>query len=338
MTDRETPDISGWQEDISKHDSIYERAIEWIFQPPYNKRELRKELAYLGRHLEYNKNLPNHDQCRRNNTEDLLDLATHYYQQAEIALEYNDYLEFSQFISHTDRILLYHLLQYEDLTGNTPNWLKLRKLSLEYTSLSDDTDITLEESSALMKLYTGEELSIENWIELHRDIHRQKINNYEKEKIKQARSNRKIRQLAITTVLTLGTGLAITLGVLGVSNIPLLPTVSPPTLLRDINDILAFAALFGLLGAIISDLSKYSNKRKASGSDEVRSAIYGFWVTAAKYTFGATSAVIFLIILYSGILPAIDTAELTEGLALILAFAAGFSERLVIRAMEEISL
>lgn len=333
--DTQTPD---WKEEISKKNSIYQRIVDWILQEPYTKRELQKELAYVEKHLEYNKNLPGDYYSRHDNTQDLLELATHYHHQADIALKYNDYLEFSQYISNTDRVLLYHLLKYEKLTGNTPNWLELRKLSLEYRVLSEDSQLTLEESSPLLKLHSEEELSIEDWVELHRDIHRKKINEYKKEKIQQAKSHKKIRHLAIATVLTLGTGLAITLGILAPANIPLFPSVNPPEFLIENNTLLIFAALFGLLGAIISDLTKYAGNRKITNSDEERSAIYGFWVTAARYTFGATSAVIFLIILYSEILPVIDTAELTERLALVLAFAAGFSERLVIRAMEEISL
>lgn len=211
-------------------------------------------------------------------------------------------------------------------------------MSLKHAVLDADLESFNGENATIEQLQSEDDLSNEEWIKIHRIIHNKKVEDHEKEKIEQAKLNKKIRQLAMTTLLTHGTVLAISLGLLGTSNVPIVDGINPPSFLTDRSTLLTFAALFGLLGAVISDLSKYSVNRHPSTSDEVSSAIHGFWATAAKYTFGATSAVILLIILYSGFLPAININELTEGIALVLAFAAGFSERLVVRAMKGVSL
>jgi hypothetical protein len=66
--------------------------------------------------------------------------------------------------------------------------------------------------------------------------------------------------------------------------------------------------------------------------------MFGLWATAAKLTFGAASAVVLLVVLYSGIVPGFDATQLTPGFALGVSLAAGFSERLLLRAMEQVSV
>jgi hypothetical protein len=325
-----------WKEEFETYTTYTEKIIEWVKQPPYRKRELRGELAYLKAHIEYSKKLSNHYQCRRNHLNTLLGLSYFFLTRAESAFKRSDYLEFHQNITHADRVLFYHLLLYEEVTGRTPNWLDLKRISLRHVALNKSMDFSYREKKMMERLGSESELSKEEWIEIYLMIHDKGIEEHEKERINQAKSNRHIRQLAITTFLTFGTVLIVILGVSGQYDIPILGPAEPPPILVNNSANITFSALFGLFGAIVSDLSKYSDDG-GSRANEHGSAIRGVWATSAKYVFGATSAVIIIIILYSGFLPAINTNELTSGLVLVISFAAGFSERIVRRALEEVS-
>lgn len=107
MAQADDPQTADWEEVLNKRDSIFERVIEWFKQPPYKKRDLRKELAYLKENIQYAEDLPNYDAERQHTLNDLIDLAHHYYKQAENTLEQSDFLGFHRYVSHTDRVLFF---------------------------------------------------------------------------------------------------------------------------------------------------------------------------------------------------------------------------------------
>lgn len=327
-----------WEADLWRRGSVLERIEEWIRKPPYSTRLLRSELVVLKEDVEHARGLPTDGRVRRHRLREVLDLAVFYCMQAEAALERDDVLEFHGYLNHAERVLFYYLLRYEEVTGRTPNRLSLKRLAYEHAVAAVESDLSCDDRRLVRTVRSGTDVTHGEWLRLFRIVHGPRYETHRRRRIEQAESNRRIRRLAITTLVTLGTGLAISLGVLGGVDLPLVGRLAPPPFLVEMSDLLAFAALFGLLGATISDLLKLSKRGTATAPDELPSAMFGLWATAAKLTFGAASAVVLLVVLYSGIVPGFDATQLTPGFALGVSLAAGFSERLLLRAMEQVSV
>jgi len=91
-------------------------------------------------------------------------------------------------------------------------------------------------------------------------------------------------------------------------------------------------ALFGLMGASLSGIFSL-----ASGSIGVRipERLLNSWISVSRLVTGAVAALVVYNFLISGLLQVGD--ETTSGLILAVSFAAGFSERLVVRAVETVT-
>lgn len=94
---------------------------------------------------------------------------------------------------------------------------------------------------------------------------------------------------------------------------------------------LAFVVLFGVLGAAVSGIlpltSELRSQRLPEGAATFRLAV-------ARVAMGGAAALAVFAFLQSGLL---DLGGLTPGLVLAVSFAAGFSERLVVRAVESVT-
>lgn len=104
------------------------------------------------------------------------------------------------------------------------------------------------------------------------------------------------------------------------------PRISEPSLLLSV-------LLFGLMGAAFSALT---SSFAQSASQTIPEQAFNYRVTLARQAVGMLSALVAYVALASG---SIRVAELTlkAPLYLVVAFAAGFSERLVIRALDRLA-
>jgi 8-oxo-dGTP pyrophosphatase MutT (NUDIX family) len=130
------------------------------------------------------------------------------------------------------------------------------------------------------------------------------------------------QQLGILAVV--GLLAAITWAALG------LPLAGNPTPAGD-SRLVVSAMLFGIMGASVSGIFSL-----AKGSDAARTPdqLVSFWITLARLAVGAMAALVAYAFLASGLL---QIGSPAPGLMLAVAFAAGFSERLVISAVETVA-
>lgn len=91
------------------------------------------------------------------------------------------------------------------------------------------------------------------------------------------------------------------------------------------------AVLFGIMGAAMSGI--LSLARGSSGA-RIPEQLLGFFIVLARFGIAAVGALAVYAFLVAGLLP--QLGEVSTGLVLAASFAAGFSERLVVRAVEEI--
>lgn len=316
----------------------YERLVEWVQKPPYSKRFLRSELRALDNDITYARKLSREWQCRRERLSDLVELAEFYREQAVEALERNDPLEFHKYLYYSEAVLFFYLLRHEELTKRTSDVLTLKKYAYRRAITKHQGALSNDERALVRRIRHGT-ATHEEWLKLYHQIHRPRYKKHQERRIKRAERNRRVRQLAIVTLVSLGFGLTIFLAsVLSSIVLPFELAFTVPEFLQENVDLLAFVVLFGLFGAGISELLLLSKRRDAGETAEHPEAAYGFWATAAKLVFGASSALVLLVILSSGIIPVFDPTRLTAEFALCISFAAGFSERLLLKAMQQISV
>lgn len=107
--------------------------------------------------------------------------------------------------------------------------------------------------------------------------------------------------------------------------------IPAPELPLDDRALLASVALFGILGASMSGILSLAS---ATAETRIPDLLLNSWFTSSRLVVGAIAALAIHVFLLSGLL-----AFGERNLALILAvsFAAGFSERLVVRAAETVS-
>lgn len=102
-------------------------------------------------------------------------------------------------------------------------------------------------------------------------------------------------------------------------------------MIRPIQQLFGLILLFGAIGAGISGIRTIQTD---SGSIETLQNILGYWLALARMIVGAISAFVVALFLFSGV---IDDQYLTLPIVLGTAIAAGFSERLLIRAITSFS-
>ena len=98
---------------------------------------------------------------------------------------------------------------------------------------------------------------------------------------------------------------------------------------------LSVVVLFGVLGASVSGILSLAH----GGVDgRLSQQVLASWVTYARLVIGAASALVMLAFLTSGLATLVlQNVVLTPGSVLFVAFASGFSERLLVRAIEPVS-
>lgn len=98
---------------------------------------------------------------------------------------------------------------------------------------------------------------------------------------------------------------------------------------------LSVVVLFGVLGAAVSGILSLAR----SGVDSRLSRqVLASWVTYARLVIGGASALVMLAFLTSGLATLVfQNVVSTPGFVLFVAFATGFSERLLVRAIESVS-
>jgi len=108
------------------------------------------------------------------------------------------------------------------------------------------------------------------------------------------------------------------------------PLGSGERLAWDDPALLGSALAFGLMGASFSALTSLTGQ--ASGQT-IPEQVFTYRITLARQAVGVLSALVVVVLLASGFLQ-IGQLSKTPALVLLAAFAAGFSERLVVRALE----
>jgi hypothetical protein len=96
---------------------------------------------------------------------------------------------------------------------------------------------------------------------------------------------------------------------------------------------LGSALLFGVMGAVFSALTSFFTR---VASQTIPEQAFSNRVTLARLAVGALSALVVYVALASGLI-SVGKLNMTPPLLLVVAFAAGFSERLVIRALERVT-
>ena len=99
----------------------------------------------------------------------------------------------------------------------------------------------------------------------------------------------------------------------------------------DDPELVISAVLFGVMGASISGILSL-----AKGSSEARTPdqLVNWWITLARIAIGAVAALAVYTFLISGLL---QIGTITPGLVLAVSFTSGFSERLVLHAVETVA-
>lgn len=140
-------------------------------------------------------------------------------------------------------------------------------------------------------------------------------------------------RVARAQVLVLAAILALTLvAILSLSYLQNLPLSGAPD--RPQFFLLLSVALFGVLGGTISAMLRASDMSSSARIPEVISAIR---VTFMRILMGGASAVVVLLAVRSQLNPAAETlGALTPETTYVIAIAAGFGERLVLRAIEQV--
>jgi hypothetical protein len=102
---------------------------------------------------------------------------------------------------------------------------------------------------------------------------------------------------------------------------------------NEINDplLLVLVMLFGALGAVISGFLPLSN---GLAGHRIPEQLASYRIVFARLAIGSVSALVIYVFLSSGIL---ELGDLTTGKFLAVSFVAGFSERLVVRAVEAVN-
>ena len=99
--------------------------------------------------------------------------------------------------------------------------------------------------------------------------------------------------------------------------------------------ILATVGIFGLLGAIVSAIT---DAPKAGGPARIPELASSFRVVILRLFIGPASAIVLYFVIRSGLSHSIIHLDSFDGYAiLVISFAAGFSERLVMRVVEQIA-
>ena len=109
-----------------------------------------------------------------------------------------------------------------------------------------------------------------------------------------------------------------------------LPLAGNPARAGD-SRMVASAMLFGIMGASVSSIFSLA---KGSTAARIPDQLVSFWITLARLAVGGMAALVVYAFLLSGLL---QIGRPTPGLMLAIAFAAGFSERLVISAVETVA-
>ena len=95
---------------------------------------------------------------------------------------------------------------------------------------------------------------------------------------------------------------------------------------------LFIVAIFGALGGSISGVTSIN---KASKEEKVPEMVLNYWITVLRPVIGASSAIVVVLFLASGLMKIGDATNLSRELLLSVAFISGFSEKLLLKIVEK---
>lgn len=125
-----------------------------------------------------------------------------------------------------------------------------------------------------------------------------------------------------------------TLAFIALSAVIIWAILAPPLVGKaqmDDPELVISVVLFGAMGASISGIFSLA---KGSSGVRIPDQLVNWWITLARIAVGAVAALAVYTFLVSGLL---QVGKITPGLILAVSFASGFSERLVLRAVETVT-
>lgn len=146
---------------------------------------------------------------------------------------------------------------------------------------------------------------------------------------------RRYLQSQFNQLLVQGTvSLLVLLGVAFAAELGLSPILVSPLTTTDLTSV-GFALYVVLVGVIGASLFGMRSLRNLPLSAQTTSQVPGLFVTGARVFIGASSALILVFVLFTGLLPIQESV--TAPLALAIAFAGGYSERLAPQTVDVVS-
>lgn len=110
-----------------------------------------------------------------------------------------------------------------------------------------------------------------------------------------------------------------------------LPSTPSDSILQN-HSYLFIVAIFGALGGSISGVTSIN---KASKEEKVPEMVLNYMITVLRPVIGASSAIVVVLFLVSGLMNIGDATNLSRELLLSVAFISGFSEKLLLKIVEK---
>jgi len=114
-------------------------------------------------------------------------------------------------------------------------------------------------------------------------------------------------------------------------SIILLPLIPSDVMFQNYG-FLAVVAIFGALGGSISGVTSIN---KASKEENVPDLVLNYWITVLRPVIGASSALVIVLFLVSGLLKIGEMSEFSRELLISVSFISGFSEKVLLSVVEK---
>jgi hypothetical protein len=241
-------------------------------------------------------------------------------QNAERALKGNDVVSFWRYLAEARQ---WELAAWQELKGpgSRPLQFRAQQVLMEATDgLPDDRQKRVEELLLEDEGVVKEAVGFgEVYAAIH-ILHQQHIEEY--------RADRRLRALERQFVLFIVSTLVAVCGILvsfGVMGVDAVEVTALPSLLT--------AVLFGVLGASVSGLLSLTD---VLGAARVPERVGSNWLTVGRMVTGAAAALTLVVFLVAGILEQVIRIDSNLNTMFAVAFLGGFSERLLLRAVEAV--
>lgn len=157
----------------------YESIADWVTSPVYKRSYLRTELESLDRDIKYIKKLSTEEVVKENHLDTIADRAESFAKDAKKSIRRNDAGQFHANLVHADRLVLYFLLEYRNITNE-----KVHRLIIRQTAYRDTMENMREKLDARGKNLLGKSrkgsLKTTEWLTIHRIIHNNLEEHHEK--------------------------------------------------------------------------------------------------------------------------------------------------------------